>query len=103
MYEKHYKNGEFKGFRDFGQFKWIGLGPSDRRAPAGSMAIGQAEVGWFPGLRDPTGESTWPPAVVSWLPKKTKGKREGAVFFFFGGGGFGGCKTWCCMVLALFF
>ncbi|CAJ1452790.1 unnamed protein product [Effrenium voratum] len=28
------------------------------------MAIGLADVGWFPGLQDPTGESTWPPAVV---------------------------------------
>eukprot|EP00435_Cladocopium_sp_Y103_P075029 s168_g53.t1 len=28
------------------------------------MAIGQADVGWFPGLEDPTGDCTWPPAVV---------------------------------------
>ncbi|CAK9032048.1 unnamed protein product [Durusdinium trenchii] len=28
------------------------------------MALGRAEIGWFPGLQDPTGESTWPPAVV---------------------------------------
>ena len=25
---------------------------------------GQAAVGWFPGLHDPTGDCTWPPAVV---------------------------------------
>ena len=30
-----------------------------------AMAIGLPEVGWFPGLRDPTGDCVWPPAVVA--------------------------------------
>lgn len=29
-----------------------------------AVASGQAAVGWFPGLQDPTGDCTWPPAVV---------------------------------------